>query len=245
MPTKIILTQMQLENIKTLFDARIGARQISNQLNISRWMVQQGLKLLGQYNIGRTMQRTAFLQTEKVCSRCKQIKSTIEFRKRYNKKTDRHSYESECSICERFLKNETSKKWHKNKRATDPGYKLAKNVSWQIWFHLSKQGSSKNKESSSKYLPWKVSELVSHLEQLFEPWMNWNNYSDYDPNTWNDNDPTTWTWNIDHIIPQSNLPYSSMQDANFKICWALENLRPLSAKQNNHDGVNKLRHQNK
>lgn len=28
----------------------------------------------------------------------------------------------------------------------------------------------------------------------------------------------------------------------FKKCWALENLRPLSAKQNNYDGVSKTRH---
>ena len=46
--------------------------------------------------------------------------------------------------------------------------------------------------------------------------------------TWNDNDQSTWTWNIDHIIPQSTLPYTSMDDEIFKKCWALENLRPLS-----------------
>ena len=51
-------------------------------------------------------------------------------------------------------------------------------------------------------------------------------------NTWNDEDKSTWTWKIDHIIPQSKLPYSSMEEENFKICWALENLRPLSAKEN-------------
>jgi uncharacterized Fe-S center protein len=37
------------------------------------------------------------------------------------------------------------------------------------------------------------------------------------------------TWNIDHIIPQSSLPYNSMEEENFQKCWALENLRPMEA----------------
>lgn len=65
----------------------------------------------------------------------------------------------------------------------------------------------------------------------FEPWMTWGNHGRYSK-LWNDNDSLTWTWQIDHIISQSKLPYTSMTDENFKKCWALENLRPLSAKQN-------------
>jgi hypothetical protein len=88
-----------------------------------------------------------------------------------------------------------------------------------------------------------MQELREYLEQRFEPWMTWNNYGTYKgEDIWKDNDITTWTWQIDHIIPQSDLPYSSMEDDNFKKCWALENLRPLSAKQNWLDGVKKVRH---
>jgi hypothetical protein len=36
-----------------------------------------------------------------------------------------------------------------------------------------------------------------------------------------------------------------MEDDNFKKCWALSNLRPLDAKQNLMDGVNRIRHQKK
>jgi hypothetical protein len=46
----------------------------------------------------------------------------------------------------------------------------------------------------------------------------------------------------DHIIPQSKLQYTSMKDENFKKCWSLENLRPLSAKQNVIDGATRIRH---
>ena len=84
--------------------------------------------------------------------------------------------------------------------------------------------------------------LKQHLENQFESWMTWNNWGRYSLDTWKDDDQATWTWQIDHIIPQSDLPYSSMEDENFQKCWQLNNLRPLSAKQNILDGVNKIRH---
>jgi len=72
--------------------------------------------------------------------------------------------------------------------------------------------------------------------------MNWNNWGVYKSKNWNDNDSSTWTWQIDHIIPQSNLPYTSMEDENFKKSWDLNNLRPYSAKQNILDGISRVRH---
>ena len=72
--------------------------------------------------------------------------------------------------------------------------------------------------------------------------MNWDNWGVYKANGWNDDDQSTWTWQIDHIIPQSTLPYSSMNDDNFQKCWALNNLRPYSAKLNNLDGVKRTKH---
>ena len=84
--------------------------------------------------------------------------------------------------------------------------------------------------------------MRNHLESLFEPWMSWDNHGVYDKKKWNDNDSKTWTWQIDHIIPQSDLPYSNMIDENFKVCWSLDNLRPLNSKKNNEDGTNKVRH---
>lgn len=51
-------------------------------------------------------------------------------------------------------------------------------------------------------------------------------------------------WQLDHIIPHSEFKYISVENEVFKKCWALENLRPYSAKQNLLDGVNKTRHNN-
>ncbi len=87
-----------------------------------------------------------------------------------------------------------------------------------------------------------MQELKRHLEIQFESWMTWQNRGTYNSQIWDDNNPKTWTWQLDHIIPQSDLPYTSMSDDNFKKCWALENLRPLSSKQNLLDGLTKIRH---
>lgn len=132
-----------------------------------------------------------------------------------------------------------------NKRRTDPSYKLRVYVSVYIGGTLKKSGGSKNGISCFKKLPYSPQQLMKHLESQFEPWMNKNNHGEYDTKTWKDNDSSTWKWQLDHIIPQSDLPFTSMEDDNFKKCWALENLRPLSAKQNILDGVNKTRHNQK
>lgn len=130
----------------------------------------------------------------------------------------------------------------KNKRQEDSSFALRSDVSRVIGYYLTKNGSSKNGSSISKYLPYSFEELKVHLETQFEPWMTWDNRGIYNSETWDDNNSATWKWQLDHIIPQSDLPYSSMEDDNFKKCWALCNLRPLSAKQNMIDGSTRIRH---
>lgn len=39
-------------------------------------------------------------------------------------------------------------------------------------------------------------------------------------------------WHIDHIRPKSSFTYTSEDDAEFRDCWSLTNLRPLWAKDN-------------
>lgn len=127
----------------------------------------------------------------------------------------------------------------KERRKNDPSFRLRTYVSNSIRDILKNR---KGHDSTWKHLPYTPQHLKDHLEKQFEPWMNWNNHGRYNSNTWINNDPNTWTWQIDHIIPQADLSYDSMTDENFQKCWALSNLRPLSAKQNIVEGSNRLRH---
>lgn len=148
---------------------------------------------------------------------------------------------------ESILKKKKENRHVSNKRESyrkkiDPAYKLRRNLSTTIFLALKKSSSSKNNNSIIQYLPFTIKDLKCHLESRFESWMSWYNWGKYNIKTWDDNDQSTWTWQIDHIIPQSKLPYTSMEDENFKKCWALDNLRPLSAKTNIIEGCSRVRH---
>jgi hypothetical protein len=133
----------------------------------------------------------------------------------------------------------------KLRRNSDPMFRVAGHISRLVTFMIKSNGSSKFGKSIQEFLSWNKLELRAHLEKQFETWMTWDNYGRYDPKTWKDDDITTWTWQLDHIIPRSDLPYSSMMDENFCKCWALSNLRPLNAKQNIIDGTSRTRHSSK
>lgn len=97
---------------------------------------------------------------------------------------------------------------------------------------MKKGKSNKAGQSILKFINYTIEELKVHIEKkFFDEKMNWENYGTY--------------WHLDHIIPQSDLPYTSMEDENFKLCWSLSNLRSLEAKQNIIEGAKRIRHKKK
>ena len=164
-----------------------------------------------------------------------------EYNKAYRQEHKEHhkAYYQEYQQEHKDEIKEFNKQYQKARRQTDPNYKLRTKMSSSIAIMLKKTGGSKNGKSIMDYLPYTIQDLKVHIESQFQPWMSWDNHGKYNVKTWNDNDSTTWTWHIDHIIPQSSFKYTSMDDDSFKKCWSLENLRPLSAKQNIIDGARK------
>jgi hypothetical protein len=77
---------------------------------------------------------------------------------------------------------------------TIPELKLRTNICSAIRSLLKSKNFRKNGKSILNYLPYSINELKKHLESLWEPWMNWNNYGG------RTNDPRL-TWHIDHIKP--------------------------------------------
>jgi hypothetical protein len=192
----------------------------------------------------------------KFCNKCQKDLELIEFRQcKYP--SGKSYYHSICKKCvsktnvERIKKNgkkmtseqklhfaEYKKQWkiinkdklnknYRDKIANDINFRLRKNVSRAI-NHALKRMFSKKSNSIMTFLPYSIADLKSHLENQFANNMSWQNYGSY--------------WQIDHIIPQSCLPYIDMSDENFKKCWSLENLRPLEAKLNMMDGSTRIRH---
>ena len=111
------------------------------------------------------------------------------------------------------------------RKKRDPAFKLRHLVSNQILRSLKKERGSKCGHSCWDFLPYTKEELVKHIENQFDENMSWNNHGSY--------------WELDHIYPQSKIPYDSMSHPNFLKCWNLNNLRPLEAKEN-HKKNNKI-----
>lgn len=127
--------------------------------------------------------------------------------------------------------------WAKNKFKQDPYFKLRENIFYKI-----RRLINNDNNAWEKHLGFTIEELKHHLESKFEYWMNWDNHGKYLVSQWKEDDKSTWTWHIDHITPKSLFDYTSIEDESFKKCWALNNLRPYSAKQNVLDGATKIRH---
>jgi hypothetical protein len=82
------------------------------------------------------------------------------------------------------------------------------------------KGIKKGSKSSRKtfdILGYTLEELMRHIEKQFLPDMTWENYGD---------------WHIDHKVPLSVHNYETPDDLDFKLAWALKNLKPLWAFDN-------------
>lgn len=138
-----------------------------------------------------------------------------------NNKVKKRQYRIKNKENLNFKRNERQK----NKKLNDPVYKFMSNISTEIYLMFKFQNSSKNGISSKNKLPSGTpEEYIQHIESLWAEEMNWKNHGKCSNEK--------FTWQIDHIIPQSLLKYSSYDDLNFKICWDKQNLRPLSSEEN-------------
>ncbi len=181
--------------------------------------------------------------------------------KKYNKKwyeNNKNNPNYKNKEKNRYLNNREyyiskSKEYAKNNRnKINERYKIKKKLNIQFAvkervrslfkFALKQRSINKNRTSTFDMLPYTVNDLIKHLESQFESWMNWSNWGQYIPKKWNDNDSSTWTWQLDHVIPQSEFKYQTINDPEFLACWKLENLRPLKAKDNIIEGTNRTRH---
>jgi hypothetical protein len=178
--------------------------------------------------------------TEKQCKGCGEIKPLNDFHKHPDCLYGRRA---KCKVCrsqtykqnsdeirsrrrERYYKEDPkvrAAKWQeykKRRKQEDPAYRLKEGVSTAVYIAIKKTTNGKSTKGGNtfEHLPYTPQELVQHIEsQLQEGW-SWDNYGS--------------EWQIDHIYPQSKLPYDSLEHPNFQKCWALENLCPLGSEEN-------------
>jgi hypothetical protein len=111
---------------------------------------------------------------------------------------------------------ETKRIYEKNRKASDPVYKLIGNFRTAIYTVL-KENNLNKYGHYFEILGYQPEDLVKHLEAQFKDGMTWENYGE---------------WHVDHKKPISLFKFKNMDDDEFKKCWSLENLQPLWGKEN-------------
>ena len=204
-------------------------KKIKHKQKIQEKIKQYNIDVLTCYDIRK---KNCFIDPDGIffrkCTVCDKIKIENEDNFRFNR--------SICRICEREKKRTLevrlkNRAYEKKRRQQNPLHRLRLNISNAILKALTRGKSDKAGQSILQFLGYTISELKLHITLLFDEHMTWENYGTY--------------WHLDHIIPQSDLPYTSMKDDNFKQCWDLSNLRPLEARQNILDGTRRIRHKKK
>tara|TARA_R110002096_G_scaffold258381_1_gene451931 strand:+ start:111 stop:764 length:654 start_codon:yes stop_codon:yes gene_type:complete len=106
---------------------------------------------------------------------------------------------------------ETNRKWAAYKRATDPNFRLIRNMRNSLSKAL--RGRSKS-ASTMKIIGCTVEELFEHFESCstWEPWMTRENYG-------------RGGWDVDHIIAIAK--WDQNCPVQFAKCWHKSNLQPL------------------
>jgi hypothetical protein len=79
----------------------------------------------------------------------------------------------------------------------------------------------KERRSWVELVGYSADELRRHIERQFLPGMSWANMGE---------------WHVDHIIPLACFRYGTPDDPDFRAAWALTNLRPLWAPDNQKKG---------
>jgi hypothetical protein len=140
-----------------------------------------------------------------------------DFKEWYNKNKDKRK---EYALNYRENNKEKINTDKKERRSTDKLYKLSENIRNLIRKAI-KRKNHKKQSKTIDILGCTPIELQKHLENQFEPWMNWDNYGLY-------NGELNYGWDIDHIIPNNTANnYDELVKLNH-----YTNLQPLCSKIN-------------
>lgn len=103
---------------------------------------------------------------------------------------------------------------YQRKRRLEAGERLSDSIKTGIYLGLKSKKNGRHWETLVGYI---AEDLMVHLESLFLVGMTWQNYG---------------KWHVDHIIPRLAFHYTTVDDLDFKRCWALDNLQPLWGSDN-------------
>ena len=218
---KIIPTQEELENILKMYNEELlGSRAISEKTGISTHTI---LRILKDSGVDMRPSGRQNIGGRQVAMKKYESKPETKKRKRknYDKWYDENKEHRKQYLKEYREKNidrirKTKRDYERNRKATDPLYKLISNFRTAIYQVLKESNVEKNK-SYFDILQYTPEELIIHLEKQFKDNMTWDNYG---------------IWHVDHKLPITSFDIQEMGDEEFMKCWRLDNLQPMWGEEN-------------
>ena len=218
---KIIPTEEELKNILKMYNEDLlGSQTISEKTGISKPTI---LRILKENGIKVGISGRRFIGGREVTLRKYESKPETKKRKRENHKIWSEKNKEHLFEYHKKWRTENVDKWRKTKRDyeknrkdSDPLYKLVANFRTAIWTVLKES----NVDKYGHYfdvLQYTPEELIIHLEKQFKDDMTWDNYG---------------IWHVDHKLPITSFDIQEMGDEEFMKCWCLDNLQPMWGEEN-------------
>ena len=213
---KIELNKEELDNILKMYnDELLGTHTISIKTGINKQVINRILKENGVI-FGPSGRR--FIGGREIALKKHESKpETKERKKKNHKKWAEQNKEHLKEYLKEYREKNTEKikktkrDYERNRKASDPIYKLISNFRTAIYQVLKESNVDKNKHYFD-ILQYTPESLIKHLESQFENNMNWDNYGE---------------WHVDHKLPITSFNIEEMGDEEFMRCWSLENLQPM------------------
>jgi len=211
---KVIPTQDELNNILTMYNEKnLGSHFISQKTGISRPTI---LRILKDNGVDMKPSGRRNIGGKKVAD-----KKWRDSNKEYMSNKSKTWYEENKEHRKQYLKEyrennidkirQIKRDYERNRKASDPLYKLISNFRTAIYQVLKESNVEKNKHYFD-ILQYTPEQLITHLELQFKDTMSWDNYGE---------------WHVDHKLPITHFNIVEMGDDEFMKCWALGNLQPM------------------
>jgi hypothetical protein len=216
---KIILEKSVIDEILRLYNEEmLGSPSISEKLNITRQVVLRTLKENGAV-IGPSGRKFKGGKSESdkrhyLKNREKRLEYFAEWQK--NNQEHRREYHKQWRTENVDKWRKTKRDYEKNRKDSDPLYKLVANFRTAIWTVLKENNITKFGHYFD-ILQYSPEELIVHLENQFKDDMTWDNYG---------------VWHVDHKLPITSFDIQEIGDEEFMKCWCLDNLQPMWGEEN-------------
>jgi hypothetical protein len=198
----------------------LGSQTISEKTGISKPTI---LRILKENGIKVGISGRRFIGGREVTLRKYESKPETKKRKSENHKKWSEKNREHLTEYHKQWRTENVDKWRKTKRDyeknrkdSDPLYKLVANFRTAIYTVLKES----NVDKYGHYfdvLQYTPEELINHLEKQFKDDMTWDNYG---------------IWHVDHKLPITSFDIQEMGDEEFMKCWCLDNLQPMWGEEN-------------